>query len=100
MAPPVYGQFGGGKFGAQPVRHRDGPSSIAESEVHEHLAVTEQLYVELAALFEEPATSGPYSLKYYQFDAPGYGSPSGSASALGCSDGYIDESCAPSRRRT
>jgi hypothetical protein len=45
-------------------------------------------------------TSGPYSLKYYQFDSPGCSRPSGSASALCCSDGYIDESCAPSRRRT
>src|SRR5947199_326072 len=47
-------------------------------------------------LLEHP--SGPYSLKYYQFDAPGCDRPSGSASGLCCSDGYIDESCAPSRR--
>ena len=44
-------------------------------------------------------TSGPYSLKYYQFDAPGCDRPSGSASVLCCSDGYIDESCEPGRRR-
>ena len=43
--------------------------------------------------------SGPYSLKYYQFDAPGCDRPSGSASVLCCSDGYIDESCGPGRRR-
>ena len=46
-----------------------------------------------------PLTSGPYSLKYYQFDAPGCDRPSGSASVLCCSDGYSDESCEPGRRR-
>jgi hypothetical protein len=44
-------------------------------------------------------TSGPYSLKYYQFDAPDCDRPSGSALALCCSDGYSDESCEPGRRR-
>jgi molybdate transport system substrate-binding protein len=44
--------------------------------------------------------SGPYSLKYYQFDAPGCDRPSGSASGLCCSDGYSDESCERGRRRT
>jgi putative DNA primase/helicase len=43
--------------------------------------------------------SGPYSLKYYQFDAPDCDRPSGLASGLDCSDGYIDESCEPGRRR-
>ena len=44
--------------------------------------------------------SGLYSLKYYQIDAPGCDRPSGSPSALCCSDGYIAESCGPSQRRT
>lgn len=46
-----------------------------------------------------PAASGPYSLKYYQFDAPGCDTPSESVSGLCCSDGYIDESCARGRRQ-
>lgn len=45
-------------------------------------------------------SSGPYSLKYYQFDARGCDTPSGSVLVLGCSDGCSDEFCAPDRRRT
>jgi hypothetical protein len=43
--------------------------------------------------------SGPYSQKYYQFDAPDCDMPSGSASDLCCSDECNDESCEPDRRR-
>ena len=43
--------------------------------------------------------SGLYSLKYYQFDAPGCDRPSGSVSGRCCSDGCIGESCGPNRRR-
>ena len=46
------------------------------------------------------SSSGPYSLKYYQFDAPGCDSSSGSVSAPCCSAGCSDESCARGRRRT
>ena len=66
------------------------------------LAIREPPFPELpdtVAVARQGPTSGPYSLKYYQFDAPGCDRPSGSASVLGCSDGYIDESCEPGRRR-
>ena len=47
-----------------------------------------------------PATSGLYSLKYYQYDGPDCYSSTGSVWPPCYSGRCIDESCAPSRRRT
>jgi hypothetical protein len=44
-------------------------------------------------------TSGLYSLKYYQFDAPGCDRPIESVSGLCYSDGYTGGSCEPGRRQ-
>ena len=46
------------------------------------------------------AANGPYSLKYYQFDALDSDSPSESVSELCCSAECSDESCARDPRRT
>ena len=54
----------------------------------------------LMAVPVRSATSGRYSLKYYQSDAPDCGMPSGSASGPCCNGECIVESCAPSRPPT